>query len=42
MLEEDFNLVGYSTVVGCVVTSVSKDHNAFVFRDIADEGTMIF
>ncbi len=33
MLEGDLNLVGYSAVVGCAVTGVSKDHNAFVFRD---------
>jgi hypothetical protein len=33
MLDEDLNLVGYSAVVIYVVTSGSRDPNAFVFRD---------
>ena len=33
MLEEDSNLLGYAIAVGCIDPDVSKDHNAFVFRD---------
>ena len=33
MLEEDSNLLGYAPVVGCIDPNISKDHNAFIFRD---------
>jgi hypothetical protein len=33
MLEEDLNLVGYLSIVSCVVPSFSKDHHACEFRD---------
>jgi len=33
MLEEDLNLVGYFSIVICVVARFSKDHHACEFRD---------
>jgi hypothetical protein len=33
MFEEGLNLVDYSAIVSCVVSRVSKDHDAFRYRD---------
>jgi hypothetical protein len=33
MFEEDSNLHGHATIVGCIDPDLPKDHNAFMFRD---------